>query len=180
MAGAGHDHDWEQFILMLAPASGERILDVGAGDGSTAARVILTSKGAEVYGVDPDEKKVAASRRDRPAVKSSVAAAESLPFPDFHFDKVYSTMALHHFADLDRALAEIARVLRHGGAFVVLEVEPGSWLGRFFRLVTKITREKVLLMSQPQLRSKLESGPDFHVVSSLGLGSKYLVQAART
>ncbi len=180
MSGAGHDPDWEQFIRMLAPAAGERILDVGAGDGSTAARVAVASDGAEVYAVDPDEKKVAASRRYRPAVKSSVAAAESLPFPDSHFDKVYSTMAFHHFADLDRALAEIARVLKHGGGLVVLEVEPGSWLGRVFRLLTRVMGENVLFLSQLKLRSRLESGADFRVVRSLGLGSKYLVQATRT
>ena len=118
--------DWDGFVGMLRPRAGEKILDVGAGNGEKAAKVLEVSGGAEIYAVDPSEKKIAEAKRTHPEVKSSVAGAEKLPFDDSYFDKAYSTMALHHFADLDLSLTEVARVLKHGGSYVILEVEPGS------------------------------------------------------
>jgi ubiquinone/menaquinone biosynthesis C-methylase UbiE len=171
--------DWEHFIQMLAPSNRERILDVGAGNGSVANRVLEASAGAEVYAVDPSEKKAAVMRNDYPGIKSSLAAAESLPFPDSYFDKVYTTMALHHFVDLDRALVEISRVLKHGGSFVILEVEPNSLIGRLFRFFGRIAREKMNIMSEAQLLARFESSKDFEVSRSADLGSRYLIQLTR-
>jgi ubiquinone/menaquinone biosynthesis C-methylase UbiE len=123
---------WDTFVGLLSPGPGEKILDVGAGKGAVAAGVYEASKGGEVYAVDPSEKQVTRMKKAFPAVRASVAGAEKLPFADSDFDKAYTTMALHHFTDLDKALGEIARVLKHGGTFVVLEVEPHSMLGRMF------------------------------------------------
>ncbi len=173
--GAG----WDEFIGFLVPANGERILDVGAGDCENAELVARTSGGAEVYGIDPDEKRLARAKSEHSIVKSSVAAAESIPFPDSYFDKAYSTMALHHFADLDRSLAEIARVLKHGGSYVVLEIEPGSLLGRIFRFLEKLFGEGMNITTLAQLVARFESSKEFRVVQSKSLGSRYLVQAAR-
>ena len=171
--------DWEVFLGILAPAAGERILDLGAGSGGNAALVLEASGGAEVYAIDPDEKRVAEATRDHPMVKSSVAGAESIPFPDLFFDKAYSTMALHHFADLDRALAEVVRVLKRGGLFVVLEVEPHSWMGRVFRFFGRLTGEKMQMMSEAQLLSRMNSQGDFRSSSSLRLRGRYLIRASR-
>ncbi len=173
--GAG----WDEFISLLAPANGERILDIGAGDCENAELVLRTSEGVEVYAIDPDEKKIARAKSEHSAVKSQVAAAESIPFPDSYFDKAYSTMALHHFADLDRSLDEIARVLKHGGSYVVLEIEPGSLLGRIFRFLEKLFGEGMNITTLAQLVARFESSKEFRVVQSKSLGSRYLVQAAR-
>jgi ubiquinone/menaquinone biosynthesis C-methylase UbiE len=48
-----------------------------------------------------------------------VTTAESLPFLDASFDAVTCRLAAHHFADVKRAFAEVARVLRPGGRFVL-------------------------------------------------------------
>jgi len=176
--GAGKS-DWDAFLGMLAPGPREKILDVGAGDCSKAAMVMQASNGADVYAVDPNERKIAAAKRARPQVKSSVAEAERLPFPDSHFDKAYSTMALHHFADLDRSLGEIARVLKPGGSYIILEVEPGSLVGRLFRLIGRLMGEKMRIMTEEQLLARLERTAGFKVVRSVGLGSRYLVQLAK-
>jgi len=122
----------ELFMQMLAPTGGERILDIGAGKGKVAAQVMKAS-GGEVYAVEPNVKRFESMKREFPAIKSSLAGAEGLPFADSYFDKVYTTMALHHFSDLDKALREVARVLKPGGSFVVLEVEPDSGLGSLFK-----------------------------------------------
>jgi ubiquinone/menaquinone biosynthesis C-methylase UbiE len=171
---------WEAFLSMLAPGPGEKILDIGAGDCSKAAKVLEASPGSEVYAVDPNEKRIAAAKRQRPQVKGSVASAESLPFPDSHFDKAYSTMALHHFADVDMALGEVARVLRPGGLYVIAEVEPRSTLGKLFRFFGGLMGEKMQIMSQAQLLARLKQARGLQVTSSTGLGSTYLVLLART
>ena len=169
----------DEFLQMLAPAPGEKILDVGAGKGEVAGRVMGASKGAEVYAVEPDEKRLAAMKRDFPAVKCSMAGAESLPFPDSYFDKVYATMALHHFADLDAALRQVARVLKHGGAFVILEVEPRSTMGRVFRFFGRLTGEHMNMMTEERCLEKLRTAGDLEVVASVSLGARYLVRLKR-
>jgi ubiquinone/menaquinone biosynthesis C-methylase UbiE len=171
--------DWEALLQMLSPANGQRILDVGAGKGTLAGIISRSTAGVEVYAVDPNARKVDGISRDHPEVKASTAAAESLPYPDAFFDKVYSTMALHHFADLDRALGEIARVLKAGGSFVVLEVEPGSAKGRLFRYFGKIMGERMSLMTENQLSAKLAGIKGLKVVGSAKAGSGYLIRLDR-
>ncbi len=179
MTEASSRSNWEVFLDALAPAMGERILDVGAGKGSVAQRVLDASRGAEVYAVDPDEKKVDAVRRNFPAIKSAVAGAEGLPFPDSFFDKAYTTMALHHFADLDKALVELARVLRPGGSFVILEVDPGSARGMMFRLFGRLMGEKMNLMTEERLTARLGSCKGLKVTRSARVRSGYLIQLVR-
>jgi len=170
---------WDLFVGMLSPASGDRILDVGAGRGTIAARVLETSKGAEVFAVDPNEKRVASISRNFSAVRSHVAGAEALPFPDAYFDKVYATMALHHFADMDRALYEISRVLKGGGTFIIVEVDPHSAKGRLFRLFGRLTGEHMNLMTVKELTDKLGSSTTFKVARTTERGSDYLIQLMR-
>jgi ubiquinone/menaquinone biosynthesis C-methylase UbiE len=164
---------------MLDPKSGERILDIGAGKGEKAARIFQAFPGTEVFAVDPNEKRIANAKRDHPGVRNAVARAEKLPFDDAFFDKAYSTMALHHFSDLDRALGEVSRVVRPGGSYVILEVEPGSLLGNFFRFFGRLMGEKTQIMTEEQLLARLGRSAGFHVVRSVSLGSRYLVQLER-
>jgi ubiquinone/menaquinone biosynthesis C-methylase UbiE len=165
---------------MLDPKSGDRILDIGAGKGEKAARILQTFPGTEVFAVDPNERRITEAKRDHPDVRSTVAGAEKLPFNDAFFDKAYSTMALHHFSDLDRALGEISRVVRPGGSYVILEVEPGSPLGRLFRFFGRLVGEKMQIMTEEQLLVRLQRAASFRVARSVSLGSSYLVQLART
>ena len=170
----------DPFIEMLAPSDGERILDIGAGNGKVAHRIMQASKGSEVYAVEPNEKRVAAMERDFPAIKSSIARAESLPYSDSFFDKAYTTMALHHFADLDRSLREVTRVLKQGGSFVIMEVEPSSSLGRMFRFFGRLMGEHMNIMTKDQLLAKVGMTEGFKVAASAKSGSRYLVRLLRT
>lgn len=165
---------------MLDPKSGDRIIDIGAGRGKKAARISQAFPGTELFAVDPSERRVAKAKRDYPSVRSTVAGAEKLPFEDAFFDKAYSTMALHHFSDLDRALGEVARVVRPGGLYVVLEVEPGSSLGRLFRFFGRVVGERMQVVTEEQLSARLGHVAGLHVVRSVRLGSRYLVQLQRT
>ena len=171
--------DLGPLIELLAPRSGERILDVGAGKGEVTDRVMGASNGAEVYAVEPNAKRVDLMRRNHPAIRSTVGGAEKLPFPDSYFDKVYTTMALHHFSDLDAALREVARVLKQGGSFVVLEVEPGAGLGRMFRLFGRMMGERMNITTKDQLVARLDGAGGLKVVGSVRNGSRYLVKLVR-
>ena len=98
----------------LAAQPGERILDLGCGDGQLSARIAAT--GAKVAGVDASPQMVAAARAH--GIPADEASAESLPYSDQSFDAVFSNAVLHWVRDQDGMLAEVHRVLRPGGRFV--------------------------------------------------------------
>jgi SAM-dependent methyltransferase len=91
------------------------VLEVGGGEGKLAARV-RDELGADVTLVDlsPRMVEVATER----GVRAQVADVQELPFEDASFDTVLACWMLYHVPDLDRGLAEIARVLEPGGKLV--------------------------------------------------------------
>ena len=94
-----------------------RVADIGAGTGKLTTT--LAGLGAEVTAVDPDPQMLAELRRTMPAVRSVPGSAEQIPLPDASLDAVLAGQAMHWF-DMDRALPEIARVLRPGGVLAGL------------------------------------------------------------
>jgi len=98
----------------LAAQPGERILDLGCGDGRLTQRIAVS--GALVTGVDASPQMVASARSRE--VEAEQARAEALPYPDASFDAVFSNAALHWVRDQDAMLAEVHRVLKPGGRFV--------------------------------------------------------------
>lgn len=108
---------WEKVARAMAEhygiKPGDRILDVGCGKGFLLHDFGLVVPGVEVYGIDISQYAIDNSKeeiRDR----LQVANATDLPFPDGHFDFVYSINTLHnlHCYDLDRSLREMQRVGR--------------------------------------------------------------------
>lgn len=170
----------DPLVDMLSPSPGEKILDIGAGKGAVTNRVLKASGGAEVYAIEPNERRVASMKKDFPEIRTSVAGAENLPFPDSYFDKAYTTMALHHVADFDRAVREVARVLKKGGSFVILEVEPSSGLGAMFRFVGRLLGEHMSIVTQEQLLERLRTAEGLRLMRSSKDGPRYLVQLQRT
>ena len=98
----------------LAAKSGEKILDLGCGDGQLTKRIAAT--GADVLGVDASPDMVRAAR-DR-GVVADVGDAEQLSYADKTFDAVFSNAALHWVRNQEAMIAEIDRVLKPGGRFV--------------------------------------------------------------
>ena len=94
-----------------------RVADIGAGTGKLTETLVRL--GAVVTAVEPDPKMLAELRRAMPGVRSVPGSAEDLPLPDASVDAVLAGQAMHWF-DMDRAIPEIARVLRPGGVLAGL------------------------------------------------------------
>jgi SAM-dependent methyltransferase len=96
-------------------AAPEHVLEAGCGWGEFAARV-RQELGAAVVAVDISPRMVELARER--GVDARVGDVQELPFDDGSFDCAVAMHMLYHPADIDRALSELARVLRPGGTLV--------------------------------------------------------------
>ena len=101
----------------IAEAKPRRVLEVGGGEGELAER-IRNELGAEVVGIDQSERMV--ELQHSKGIDARVGDVQSLPFGDGEFDVVVAAWMLYHVPDLDRGLAELARVLKPGGRLVAV------------------------------------------------------------
>jgi len=99
----------------VAAVSPRRYLEVGCGPGDMAARV-LQELGAEVVALDLSPRMVHLTRER--GVDARVGDVQELPFEDASFDCAVAAWMLYHVPDLERGLAELARVLRPRGRLV--------------------------------------------------------------
>ncbi len=121
------DYSIEAVRWAIAPISAPtgrsvQALDIGAGTGKLTAQLASLSVGSgevSVIAVEPDQAMLAELRRQLPGVTAVEGRAESIPLPNESVDAVLAGQAAHWF-DLDRALPEIARVLRPGGVMAGL------------------------------------------------------------
>jgi deazaflavin-dependent oxidoreductase (nitroreductase family) len=116
--------------------------DLGCGPGLLVLELARQAPGLHLTGVDLAEEMLAAARRL--AAEAGVGArvtfkqgdVEALPFPDESLDLVVSTLSLHHWFDPVRALEEVYRVLRPGGAYVIADLRRDlglfPWLAVWF------------------------------------------------
>jgi len=116
-------------LARAAVTTGDHVLDVGTGPGylAIAASKLVGSDGLAI-GIDASPGMIDRARtlaaRTRSAATYEVASAESLPFDDDVFDVAVSRLVFHHLTgDLkERALAEIARVLKPNGRLLVADL----------------------------------------------------------
>jgi trans-aconitate methyltransferase len=100
-------------LELLAPSAGERILDLGCGDGVLTERI--AAAGAVVLAVDAAPDMVAAAQSR--GIEARVMAGQNLRF-EREFDAVFSNAALHWMRPPEAVLAGVRRALKPGGRFV--------------------------------------------------------------
>lgn len=106
-------------VKAVAPTSGERILDIAAGTGTSS--IALAKSGAEVIALDFSQGMVEEGRRRHPELQFVQGDAEKLPFADAEFDAVTISFGLRNVQHPEVALAEMLRVLKPGGRVVICE-----------------------------------------------------------
>jgi 2-polyprenyl-3-methyl-5-hydroxy-6-metoxy-1,4-benzoquinol methylase len=104
-------------FLLAAVAPGERVLDVGCGEGSFAAE--LARAGAEVVAVDVAEEPLRRAREHHPELDLRLVGETGWPFADADFDAVWAGEVIEHVADTAAWLSELRRTLRPGGRLLL-------------------------------------------------------------
>lgn len=114
--------DLERLITVAAPRAGERALDLGCGVGHTLRRI--APHVAFAVGADATLEMMQAGRASVVSAPNAVfvqSDAAALPFADGAFDLATCRLAAHHFSDVASAFREVARALRPGGRFVLVD-----------------------------------------------------------
>ena len=133
---AGMHHRWRTRAVDLARVGpGSRALDVATGTGDLA--IELAGRGAAVTGMDFAPAMLEIARVKAPEIAFEEGDALRLGYADGEFDAATVGFGARNFGDLDRGLAEMARVVRPGGRVVVLEITtpqrpPLSWFFGFW------------------------------------------------
>jgi len=122
----------------VAEARPRRVLDVGCGPGDMTER-IERELGVDVSAVDISPRMVELARER--GLDAAVADVQELPYADESFDCVAACWILYHTADLERAIAECARVLRPGGRLVAATL--GDNLREVWALIGDETRNEL-------------------------------------
>jgi SAM-dependent methyltransferase len=114
-------------IAQAALRPGERVLDLACGTATLTLAAKRAQPAAQLHGIDGDAAilKLAAAkaRRDGLEIKLSQGLADALPYADAHFDRALCSLFFHHLTRASKraALAELHRVLRHGGELHVAD-----------------------------------------------------------
>ena len=125
-------------VDLLAPQAGEKILDLGCGDG--ALTIKLQDMGVDVIGVDASAPQIEAARAL--GLDARVMDGQQLDLPAKTFDAVFSNAALHWMdEDPDAVIQGVWRALRPGGRFVA-EMGGGDNVGRIRRAVEAAFRRR--------------------------------------
>jgi demethylmenaquinone methyltransferase / 2-methoxy-6-polyprenyl-1,4-benzoquinol methylase len=130
---AGLDQRWRRETARAAVRPGDVVLDACCGTGDLA--VAAERLGGRVTGLDFSERMLERARRKEPAIEWVRGDLLELPFADGSFDAATVAFGVRNVEDLERALAELRRVLRAGGRLAILEItQPRGALAPFYRL----------------------------------------------
>jgi demethylmenaquinone methyltransferase / 2-methoxy-6-polyprenyl-1,4-benzoquinol methylase len=152
----GQDRRWRRAVVAAAaPRSGERILDLAAGTGTSSEPFTLA--GASVVPCDFSVGMLRVGKQARPDLPFVAGDATRLPFADAAFDAVTISFGLRNVVDVESALAEMARVARPGGRLVVCEFSTPT-----FEPFRKVYGE-YLMKALPAVARRVSSSPDSYV-----------------
>jgi demethylmenaquinone methyltransferase / 2-methoxy-6-polyprenyl-1,4-benzoquinol methylase len=151
---AGLHHRWRARAADLAALSaGDSALDVASGTGDLAIELSRrVGADGEVIGSDFAQEMLERARAKAPALQWELGNALDLPYASNRFDAATVGFGARNFSDLDRGLAEMARVVKPGGRVVVLEITTphkpplstfySLWFDRIVPLIGRVTGEE--------------------------------------
>jgi demethylmenaquinone methyltransferase / 2-methoxy-6-polyprenyl-1,4-benzoquinol methylase len=151
---AGLHHRWRARAADLAALGpGDSALDVACGTGDLAIELARrVGTGGEVIGSDFSEEMLERARVKAPELDWEWGNALELPYASGRFHAATVGFGARNFSDLDRGLAEMARVVRPGGRVVVLEITTphkpplstfySVWFDRVVPLIGRLTGEE--------------------------------------
>ncbi len=119
----------EAVYRRLRPQSGDRVLEIGFGNGRLLPLLTRQTDGLSYVGIDISETMVAeAARFNRALIDAGratfrLASAEAIPYPDASFDRAVAVNVVYFWADLVRVLTEIRRILRPGGLSIIAGID---------------------------------------------------------
>lgn len=191
---AGLHHAWRRRAADLAGVGpGDRVLDVATGTGDLALELARrVGPDGEVIGSDFSEEMLMRARLKAPGASAPISFqwgnALELPYDEGEFAAATVGFGARNFADLDRGLAEMARVVRPGGRVVVLEITTPTRppLSTFYRLwfdraVPMIGRVAGDPEAYSYLPNSVKRFPDPHELAArmdrCGLDVRYILTA---
>jgi demethylmenaquinone methyltransferase/2-methoxy-6-polyprenyl-1,4-benzoquinol methylase len=130
---AGLDRRWRREAAASVVRPGDAVLDACCGTGDLALACVRA--GGRVTGLDFSERMLERARRKAPELEWARGDLLALPFPDASFDAATVGFGVRNVEDVERALAELRRVLRPDGRLAVLEItRPRGVLRHFYGL----------------------------------------------
>jgi demethylmenaquinone methyltransferase/2-methoxy-6-polyprenyl-1,4-benzoquinol methylase len=132
MSGGMHRLWKDDFVGLVKPRAGERILDLAGGTGDIAFRMVKRGADVTVADINGEMLKVGrerAAKRGLEGLDFVEANAEAMPFADKSFDAVTIAFGIRNVTDIPKALRDIHRVLKWGGRFYCLEFSTSQWPG---------------------------------------------------
>ena len=108
----------------LGPLAGKRVLDVGCGKGRFARVFHEQEPDAELWGLDISPEML---RHVPEGIHTRAGSMTELPFDDAFFDAAYATESLEHAVEIERAVAEICRVVKPGGRIAIIDKNAEQW-----------------------------------------------------
>ena len=130
----------EELCEALDLRSGQKVLDVAAGNGNVAlaaARRWCDVVADRLCAGAARARRASAPRAERLAIEFREADAEALPFADGSFDVVVSTFGVMFTPDQERAASELVRVCRRGGKIGLANWTPEGFIGQLFKTIGK-------------------------------------------
>ncbi len=143
-------------LIASEGAAPESILDVGCGTGRFLRQAAQRWPGASLIGVDPAEGMIEMARRLTPGATFYVSMAEELPLPGASVDVAVTTLSFHHWSDQAAGVREVARVLRPGGRFFLVDASTPAWMQKFVRLLNPYNPHPSRFLTPDAMRTLFE------------------------
>lgn len=151
----------QRLIYDFKGGRNKTVLDVGCGNGWVLSNFFR--EGAKCFGLDLTQKAVDLSKKRFKMINGGaffmVANAEELPFRDSSFDIATAMGVLHHTPNIDKAIAEIHRVLKPGGRIILMLYHKNSILYRLYmpiRLSYEVMKKRRFSVSIQDLVNKVD------------------------